>query len=292
MRDLYPEDPKLATFNQRYTQDGFDPTAIRPLISPATQTRPKVAASIEAPASRQPSPPLIKVAQTPNSPKRPLPLDTFDNEGDRPRKMARGESPLTGTSGLAGAAGRRLDQLKRTRQPYESNSTGPSAPYMAPPPPLPREVMFLLSIIPPASTFPSERDLPLPPPEALVKLIQDITLPHPSQVPTRLPIGAPPFSQPAGQFNGELHRFLTIFETNTNIFQVQPTLITGREPAIVPSIYTSNGACVGLDWDVPGRSIMSTTWREGAVPDFDMYWLRAFLKSEWHWQFPSVSLYY
>ena len=147
MREGFPDDPKLSSFAQRFVRDGFDPTAIRPLISPAAQARPKAMASIEMSASRQPSPLPVRAPQVANSPKRPLPLDDFDSDPNRPRKLARGESPL------AGAAGRRLNQMKQSRQPYDSAPSSQSFGYFAPPPPLSREITNLLSIIPPASTY-------------------------------------------------------------------------------------------------------------------------------------------
>ena len=109
MREAFAEDTSMKLFSQRFAQDAFDPTAVRPLISPATQTRPKALASVEG-----------------------------------PRKLPRGESPL------AGAAGRRL---KQNRQPFDNTPhAGLGIPFAAPPP-LPRDINFLLSIIPPASSY-------------------------------------------------------------------------------------------------------------------------------------------
>lgn len=118
MAELFPEDPKLSLFADRYRGDGFDPTAIRPVISPAFQRRPKIAnvmQSIEHASSVPDSPrptyevsPRPQYIQTTNSPKRPFPED-FEDNLNRPRKLARGESPLKG------AAGRRLHEQKQAR---------------------------------------------------------------------------------------------------------------------------------------------------------------------------------
>lgn len=117
MAELFPEDPKLSQFASRYSEEGFDPTAIRPIISPAFQRRPKVSImqSIESVPSISGSPrpafnvsPRPQYIQTTNSPKRPFP-DDFENELNPPRKLARGESPLKG------AAGRRLNEQKQAR---------------------------------------------------------------------------------------------------------------------------------------------------------------------------------
>lgn len=167
MRDLFPEDPMLTLFSRRFIQQGFDPTAIRPIISPATQARPRAIPSIEAPPSTQNSPPS-RFAHPTNSPKRPMPFEEPDPEATRPRKLARGESPLKG------AAGRRLDQQKRNRQPNEASQYDGLAQSQPPPPPLlPRDVLFLLSIIPKPETYHATRFKP----EEMVRLIRETDIP-------------------------------------------------------------------------------------------------------------------
>jgi len=155
MNDLFPEDPQLSLFSQRYSLPGFDPTAIRPIISPSTQARPKAPQSIDKLLPSQESPPPVQIQPAPMmySPKRPL--EESDNESiPPPRKIARGDSPLKG------AAGRRLDAQKRTHQlMHEVNHISQPASYQIPipiPPPqpaLPREIMFLLGIIPRADSY-------------------------------------------------------------------------------------------------------------------------------------------
>jgi cleavage stimulation factor subunit 3 len=117
MAELFPEDPQLSQFAARYSAEGFDPTQVRPTVSPAVQRRPKstVMQSIEQVPSVQDSPrpiynssPRPPFVQITNSPKRPFPED-FESELNRPRKLARGESPLKG------AAGRRLNEAKNAR---------------------------------------------------------------------------------------------------------------------------------------------------------------------------------
>ena len=201
MSDLFPEDPRLSSFSQRFTHEGFDPTAIRLIISPSTQARPRMMPSIEA-VSAQNSPPY-QHAQPTNSPKRPLPFEEVDAEVLRPRKFARGESPLKG------AAGRRLDQQKRSRLPNETTQyEGQNNTYMVPPPMLPREVVFLLSIIPKASTYHATRFKP----EEMVKLIRDTHIPssvnqsRAQPLPVSNGVGMPHGAQiPSTQYNGE-HR--------------------------------------------------------------------------------------
>jgi cleavage stimulation factor subunit 3 len=182
MADLFPEDAKLTQFASRYSSDGFDPTAVRPIISPATQMRPKVAQSIEMQAPPQDSPrPLYKAENSPrpqyrmeasprptilppsiDSPKRPFGED-LEAEANRPRKLARGESPLTS---LKGAAGRRLAQQKQTQSATGWQST--EAPFI-----IPREINFLLGIIPRAETYQTARFNP----EAMVRLLARIEIP-------------------------------------------------------------------------------------------------------------------
>ena len=169
MRDLFPEDPSLILFSKRFVDDGFDPTAIRPIISPAKQTRPKPASSIEATAPTE----QVPVPQNVNSPKRPLPLDDSDNDADRPRKFVRGESPLKG------AAGQRMVQ-QNSQQPPLPQIPRPPMPQPFLPPPLPRDVTFLLSIIPKAETYHATKFEP----KELVRLIRETNIPtHISQLP-------------------------------------------------------------------------------------------------------------
>lgn len=167
MSNLFPEDRRLSLFSHRFAQQGFDPTAIRPIVSPATQARPTALPSIEGPPMSQETPPNRFVPTT-NSPKRPLPLEESDTEAGRPRKLARGESPLKG------AAGRRLDQQKRNRQPHEvplyENHALPQA---LPPPLLPRDVLFLLSIIPKPETYHATKFKA----EEMVRLIRETNIP-------------------------------------------------------------------------------------------------------------------
>jgi cleavage stimulation factor subunit 3 len=174
MTEVYPEDPRLATFAARYSAEGFDPTAVRLIVSPSKQMRPKstgptIMQSIEQPSSIQNSPrphyvqeasPRPQYLQATNSPKRPFQIEDSDDL-NRPRKLARGESPLKG------AAGRRLDQQKRLQQgtpTWQSN---------APPFVVPRDITFLLSIIPRADLYTSTKFSP----EALVRLLRETIVP-------------------------------------------------------------------------------------------------------------------
>ena len=177
MRDLYPDDPTLASFSRRFVEGGFDPTAIRPIVSPAAQTRPKVLPSIENHAPVTGSPPA-SLNPSVASPKRPLPLEDSDTEANRPQKLARTARDV---SPLKGAAGRRLDQQKRNRPPQEMPQfNNLPVPVPPPPPPLPRDVMFLLSIIPKAETYHATKFSA----EALVRLIRETHIPtHISQLP-------------------------------------------------------------------------------------------------------------
>jgi cleavage stimulation factor subunit 3 len=177
MANLFPEDPKLLRFAARFSTEGFDPTAVRPIISPATQMRPKtVMQSIEQhtpsmqnsprPQYRQEPSPRPQLRQEPsprpaylhavtNSPKRPL-GEEEENDSSRPRKVPRGESPLKG------AAGRRLNQQKQMQAGAPVWQTHGPAPFS-----IPRDITFLLSIIPRAETYTSTRFNP----EAMVRLL-------------------------------------------------------------------------------------------------------------------------
>lgn len=176
MAELYPEDPKLAQFSKRFSNEKFDPIAARIIISPAAQLRPKaVMQSIEKPTSMQNSPrPLLRHPNSPrnqllhttttNSPKRPFPVEDLEDLNP-PRKIQRGDQRdfQRGESPLKGAAGRRLDQQRRMQ-----GGQGP-VQSSAPPAPLPTMVTFLLGQIPPAEQYNGNRLNP----SALVRLIQD-----------------------------------------------------------------------------------------------------------------------
>lgn len=194
MRELFPEDPTLDQFAHRYATPNFDPTSVRPIISPS-QTRPKAAFPTEQAMSRHGTP----VAKYPdpsvtNSPKRPL--DDFDDDLNRPRKFVRAESPLKTTQR------RQLDQQKRT-QPAMSQP-GSQFRTQGSPASLPREIVYLLSIIPPASAYNAGRFSA----EKLVDLIRRIDMPSSiSQIP--LPqsvrgLGAGP--NPMQPFSGRSYR--------------------------------------------------------------------------------------
>lgn len=167
MSDLFPEDPLLVLFSRRFTNHGFNPTAIRPIISPNSQARPKSYSSSHQHSTANYTPP--KVVQTSTSPKRALPLDDSDTDGGRPPKLTRIESPLAGAAGR-----RRLDQQKR-HQPHQdlSRYEGQSMPQAPPPPDLPRDVLILLSMIPNADTYTVTKFKV----DEMIKLIRETNLP-------------------------------------------------------------------------------------------------------------------
>lgn len=189
MSELFPEDPQLSHFSHRYSKPSFDPTAIRPIISPLTQARPKPPPGMEqptqvpqptAPAPQQQAPvtsvppsvidsPRPPPVQARDSPKRPFVPDDSDNDSAvQPRKIARGESPLKG------AAGRRLAaQQGRNIGRDGANSAQAGAPGSQPQT-LPRDVNFLLSIIPPAHTYNSARFIP----ERVIDVLRGVQLPQ------------------------------------------------------------------------------------------------------------------
>ncbi len=154
MAELFPQDPALAQFAARFATDRFNPITAPIIISPATQMRPRLLQSVEqVPMSIQGSPQPIAQAdrsprpqylQTVNSPKRPFPADDQDDYNP-PRKVARGVSPLKG------AAGRRLDQQRRAQHGQGAST------YSVASAPLPRDITFLLGLIPSADVFNAQR---------------------------------------------------------------------------------------------------------------------------------------
>ncbi|EWC45584.1 hypothetical protein DRE_05442 [Drechslerella stenobrocha 248] len=185
MRELYPQDPQLKLFQGRHSYKILNPSSFSPVVSP-TQIRPR------GTGARPP------VSVPERSPKR----QADDSDGDvskneRPRKIARGESPIKG------AAGRRLmDQQKRaaaaaaanrehdTRQSQSHHSKQASiSAKQAPPPSLPDPIMFLLSILPPRQSYRSVRFSP----DEIYKLLVNLNIPAP---PSNQTNGVSYFSSP------------------------------------------------------------------------------------------------
>lgn len=161
MRELYPEDPSLDLFSHRYKTPTFDPMAVRPILSPS-QTRPKTLRPTQAPEIGNAASPRHYDPSF-GSPKRPFPTDDYDYDSDRPRKFVRAESPLKTTQA------RRIDQQKRgplNGQAFHYKPQGSAAP-------LPRDVVHLLSIMPPASSYNIARLAP----EKMVELLRHVDVP-------------------------------------------------------------------------------------------------------------------
>jgi len=172
MAELFPQDPKLQRFSSRFSGEGFDPTAVRPIVSPATQMRPKVfMRSAEKPMGvPKESPRAISTQESSTSqhlpviisPKRLFSGDYLDNP---PHKIARGDPSLKG------AAGRRLDQQKRMQQNQGNLAGQTNAPL---PFVIPRGIIFLLSIIPPADVYTQTKFNA----EAIVELLKQTNIPN------------------------------------------------------------------------------------------------------------------
>ncbi|KAJ5918797.1 hypothetical protein N7454_009941 [Penicillium verhagenii] len=159
MRELYPEDPALNQFTHRFSTPSFNPLSFQPILSP-TQTRPKTLATGIVPEPR-----IDQQESSFSSPKRPYPVDD-DYDSDRPRKFVRAESPLKAVQG------RRLDQQKRAPQ-LNGQATSSYKPQGSPAP-LPRDVVHLLSIIPPSSAY---LGIPFLSPEKMVDLLRRVDIP-------------------------------------------------------------------------------------------------------------------
>jgi cleavage stimulation factor subunit 3 len=78
-----------------------------------------------------------------------------------PRKVARAASPLKG------AAGRRLDQQRRAQQGQGTSASTHT------PMPIPRDITFLLGLIPPAYAYNAQRFSP----DGMVRLLHGTTIP-------------------------------------------------------------------------------------------------------------------
>ncbi|GAP88546.1 putative mRNA 3 -end-processing protein RNA14 [Rosellinia necatrix] len=176
MAELFPDESSISPFAARFATDRFNPITARVIVSVAQQMRPKTAIlqSVEdiSPSVRATPQPIPQAERSPrqqflpvnagniNSPKRPFQNDETDDYNP-PRKIARGVSPLKG------AAGRRLDQQRRQGATTASGTTIP----------IPRDITFLLGLIPPADTFHTHRFKP----ERMVQLIRETEVPSYSE---------------------------------------------------------------------------------------------------------------
>lgn len=177
MAELFPDESSVTPFAARFATDRFNPITARVIVSPAQQMRPKTAIlqSVEnpSPSTRATPQPMAQAERSPrpqflpvntgnvNSPKRPYQADETDDYNP-PRKMVRGVSPLKG------AAGRRLDQQRRA-QHGQSGPTGSSSTVF-----IPRDITFLLGLIPPPETFHAH----MLKPDRMVQLIRDTDVPE------------------------------------------------------------------------------------------------------------------
>ncbi|KAF3907126.1 hypothetical protein ABW21_db0204472 [Orbilia brochopaga] len=171
MRELYPQDPQLKLFQGRHSYKILNPSSFSPVVSP-TQIRPKGSGG---------RPPVFAPER---SPKR----QADDSDGDvskneRPRKIARGESPIKGAAGrrlmdqqkrAAAAAAANRDQETRQTQSHHTKQTSMSA-QQPPPPSLPDAIMFLLSILPPGHAYQSARFSP----DEIYRLLLNLNIPAP-----------------------------------------------------------------------------------------------------------------
>ncbi|EAW09679.1 cleavage polyadenylation factor subunit RNA14 [Aspergillus clavatus NRRL 1] len=224
MRELFPEDPALEQFAHRYSTPAFDPTTVRPIISPS-QARPKMAfPTTEQPVSRHGTPTPRYPGSVTDSPKRPL--EDFDDDYSRPRKFVRAESPLKTTQR------RQLDQQKRS----QLGSAQASSQYrpQGSPAPLPRDIVHLLSIIPPASAYTAGKFSP----EKLVDLIRRIDMPSSiSQIPL------PQSARGLGNFSGKSWSLLI----NLASIQVANLLPCRHVPVVISTmnVTTPSRKCLG-----------------------------------------------
>lgn len=185
MAEMFPDEPELLRFSHRFEMPAFDPLKAQIVLSP-TQTRPR--APPQALPPQQPPPGGVAIASPQTgeirlgphgpyvaSPKRAL----EDSDADTPsRKFMRGDSPIKGAAGKRIAtAGSSLNAMSATVPTTNNNMAvgaaggsgfavknfvpgggaqmGMGAP--APPPSLPRQVTYLLSILPNAASYNATR---------------------------------------------------------------------------------------------------------------------------------------
>ncbi|CRK19687.1 hypothetical protein BN1723_011960, partial [Verticillium longisporum] len=89
MAELWPEDPKLSHFTERYSVDSFDPIAYRLIISPAVQLRPNlIMPSIEQATSVRDATPLPVAPPVPVPVPAPAPTTVRQTASPAPQYLA------------------------------------------------------------------------------------------------------------------------------------------------------------------------------------------------------------
>lgn len=190
MAEMFPDEPELLRFGHRFEMPAFDPLKAQIVLSP-TQTR--IRPPFEALPPQQPPPGGVAAMASPQtgeirlgphgpyvaSPKRPL----DDSDADTPsRKFMRGDSPIKGaagkriaTAGGIGGMNSMSATVPTTNNNMNVNASGggggfavknfvPGAGAQMPPisgppqpPALPRQVTYLLSILPSAASYKATR---------------------------------------------------------------------------------------------------------------------------------------
>jgi cleavage stimulation factor subunit 3 len=199
MAEMFPLEPEILRFGHRFEMPAFDPLKAQIVIS-ATQTRQRPPPGAFPPQQPPPggiaamaSPPTGEMRLGPHgpyisSPKRGL----DDSDADTPsRKFMRGESPIKGAAGkrIATSGGSMSANVPTTNTSMNPNAGGGSGgfavknfvpggaaqmPMSAPQPAaLPRQVTYLLSILPNAASYNATRFDPA----LLVNLLSSVPLP-------------------------------------------------------------------------------------------------------------------
>ena len=174
MTQLFPDEPEVSRFGNRFALPSVDAMQIQLVISP-TQALPKPV-GYRAPAPQQRAVPSVEEPRSPPdirlgpngpyvaSPKRAL--DDSDTETPQ-RKFMRGDSPLKGAAGRrlqnqsggapgSGAAGGFVTKNYVPGHTYDPVAA-PPRPQPVGPAPLPREITFLLSMLPNAANYNATR---------------------------------------------------------------------------------------------------------------------------------------
>lgn len=202
MRELFPEDSNLKLFCERFSAPSFNPVSVALVLSPS-QIRPP---SVEGETLQQAEAHQRFLSGPTDSPKRPFSDDDYDE--DRPRKMIRAESPLKSATSK--------------KRGHQANGSVSNMPMSQIPPPLPRDIMLLLSIIPGASSYDATRFSP----EKMVALLRHLDIPqtasqlHP--VVASLPAYPGKFMSMFSLYtNADFHRSICSWRMRLSIFVVQ-----------------------------------------------------------------------
>lgn len=174
MKELFPDDPVLNTFTARFTSATFNPISVQLVLSPTQSRPPEPHVTQVAPVPRYQEPAMAESVSKRSH------TDEYEEDflTNRPRKVARGDSPMRGPPSGSARRKNAREQRQERQDRQEQQQQQQAVTNLEVPPPLPKAINYLLSIIPPAASYHSVRFSPA----RMVSLINQIDMPSNSNV--------------------------------------------------------------------------------------------------------------